>query len=165
LTQNANLLYAEWCTGEQELYNMTVDPHQVHNLLATPTPDPSLLPLVHFLSQVLQQLGDCEGADCIVNDDYERFHSAAATTIDPNYDVYASRALFESMPTSIRSRIPCHNPPGFPNASSSSNLRRRPFAYDLPVPEPFQHGFPFSDGEIVEEDLLEVWEAYEHYFY
>ena len=34
---NANLLYVKWCTGEQELYNMTNDPDQVHNLVFAAT--------------------------------------------------------------------------------------------------------------------------------
>ena len=30
---NANWLYSEWCTGEREFYNVTDDPHQIHNIV------------------------------------------------------------------------------------------------------------------------------------
>jgi hypothetical protein len=28
---------------------------------------------------------------------------------------------------------------------------------DLPVPDPFASGFPFSDGDIIPDDLLKIW--------
>jgi hypothetical protein len=43
-------------------------------------------------------------------------------------------------------------------------LGRKPLAYDLFVPEPFEQGFIFSDEEEISETLLDVWETYRHYF-
>lgn len=175
-TSEADLLYVEWCTGEQELYNMTLDPHQIRNLIIAPVAtivqgnesmmvasepnNDEILPLVQQLNRLLARLGNCEGSEC-----YE-----LEGELFENLKVDVKRSLsFESMKSSIRNRIPCHNPPNMPTDSLSNthdiNMRRRPFAYDRPIPEPFTHGFPFSDGDDVGEDLLRTWEAYEHNFY
>eukprot|EP00536_Pseudo-nitzschia_multiseries_P007211 jgi/Psemu1/256050/estExt_Genewise1Plus.C_1660073 len=175
----ANLLYVEWCTGEQELYNMTVDPHQVNNMMSA-ADDASLvepggiLPLLHELSKLLAVLGDCKGPECYElpvggdhdhdsameeeDDDDDAAHDVSATKRDPT---------LESMQSAIRSRIPCHNPVNTTSSDSryAVNLRRKPFAYDLPIPEPFEFGFPFSDGDDIGEQLSEIWNEYEHYFY
>lgn len=175
----ANLLYVEWCTGEQELYNMTVDPHQVNNMMSA-ADDASLvepggiLPLLHELSKLLAVLGDCKGPECYElpvggdhdhdsameeeEDDDDDAHDVSATKQDPT---------LESMQSAIRSRIPCHNPVNTTSSDSryAVNLRRKPFAYDLPIPEPFEFGFPFSDGDDIGEQLSEIWNEYEHYFY
>jgi len=169
LIKNANLLYVEWCTGEQELYNMTADPHQVYNLVAPAVTsedkngtrtNSELLPLIHKLSKLLARLGDCVGSDC-----YELEDQSFESGIDQNNNIDVKRALsLESMKSAIRNRIPCHNPSGFPGPASEINWQRKPFAHDRPVPEPFTHGFPFSDADDVPDDLLEIWEEYKHYF-
>mmetsp|Transcript_10199 Transcript_10199/g.21875 ORF Transcript_10199/g.21875 Transcript_10199/m.21875 type:complete len:673 (-) Transcript_10199:873-2891(-) len=174
----ANLLYVEWCTGEQELYNMTVDPHQIHNLaVATDytstkpenkfkaVADPNgILTLLDRLSRLVTVLGDCKGSEC-----YELGGEHLNSLIDDNVNANSStkRALtMESMQSSIRNRIPCHNPFNMTtNLGNNINLRRKSFAYDMPVPEPFVHGFPFSDGDNVDEGLLQIWNKYEHYFH
>ena len=56
---DANLLYVEWCTSEQELYNMTVDPHQARNIVESTD-----LGLVNNLSHLLAGLGECKGSSC-----------------------------------------------------------------------------------------------------
>ena len=58
-------------------------------------------------------------------------------------------------------RLKCFNPPDLPGQP----LRRRPWAYDLHVPEPFVDGFPFADSDQVPEEVMEVWEHYKDYFY
>jgi len=179
MTSEENLLYVEWCTGEQELYNMTLDPHQIHNLIIAPvattiahgdesmtttSSEPNngeLLPLVQQLHKLLVRLGKCEGSEC---------YELEGELFESGMDVDVTRSLsFESMQLLIRNRIPCHNPPNMPADALSTtiniNMRRQPFAYDRPIPEPFTHGFPFSDGDDVEEELLRIWEAYEHNFY
>jgi hypothetical protein len=150
----ADWLYVEWCTGEQECYNMTNDPHQVHNLVVPFTAEKNIdLQLLHRLSQLLARLGDCTGAECHeLRLDYS------------SLDTVISRKLsLTPLQESIRNRIPCFNPSNWTNVDTT--LRRKPFAVDLPVPDPFAFGFPFSDGDIVPDDLLKIWEEYEHYFY
>ncbi len=158
-----NLLYVEWCTGEQELYNMTVDPHQIHNLVSpvgafthgntseTISENGDILPLLHRLSKLLAKLGDCIGSECfdLANDEFE-------LTLDQGHSSEVKRALsLESMQSSIKNRIPCHNPVNI----------RKPIVGGRPIPEPFTYGFPFSDEEQVGEDLLQIWETVEHYFF
>mmetsp|Transcript_5982 Transcript_5982/g.12525 ORF Transcript_5982/g.12525 Transcript_5982/m.12525 type:complete len:634 (+) Transcript_5982:81-1982(+) len=155
----ANLLYVEWCTGEQELYNMTVDPHQVHNLVTHGIE----LPLLLKLSRLLATLGDCAGAEC-----YEIGGEHRIWLVD-DYDEISrkSRTLtLESIQDTIRNRISCHNPPNMAMGPGINiNQRRKAFAYGLFVPAPFTHGFPFSDGDNVGDDLLKIWDEYEHYFH
>ena len=50
-------------------------------------------------------------------------------------------------------------------SSADTSLGRKQFAVGLHVPEPFTFGFPYSDGDAVSDDLMEIWRAYEHYFY
>jgi len=159
-----NLLYVEWCTGEQELYNMTTDPHQVHNLIHDSDYSHSHIRMVNRMSQILSQFGDCEGSDCYIikAENFQDHGSNSTISIMADAEMGIPSFLsFEQLQSSIRRRIPCHNPPN----TTSPNYRRRPFAYDKPVPEPFQDGFPFSDGDVVDEDLLRVWQQYHHYFY
>ena len=154
---------------------MTVDPHQVHNLavpavtvtagiesVTTFDPDKNL-PLLNKLSRLLATLGDCEGSEC-----YEIGGEHLESLIDDNDEISSKRRTLtlEFMQESIRNRIPCHNPPNMTTGPGINiNQRRKQFAYDLPVPEPFTYGFPFSDGDNVGEDLLQIWTEYEHYFH
>ena len=175
-----NLLYVEWCTGEQELYNMTVDPHQIHNLLAlTPantrnsTLENQLLPLVKRLSKLVARLGDCKGSECydlkedlfIHGHDTSSVHGASLISENISSPQADARRSLESLQSVIQRRLPCHDPPISYNSSSNENHRRRPFAYHKFVPEPFSYGFPFSDGDLVDEELLVIWETYYGYFY
>ena len=140
---------------------MTVDPHQIHNLISPAfghvnansslgINNEEILPLIHRLSKLLAKLGDCVGSECYGLED------PVELSLNQSHTTETKRALwFESMQSSIRNRIPCHNPVNVP----------LPLANGRPIPEPFTYGFPFSDEENVEEDLLRLWEAYEHFFY
>ena len=153
---------------------MTVDPHQVHNLV-TPTLDvwrgnesatvpdsDEILPLLLKLSRLLARLGNCVGSEC-----YDLDGKISEWRVEQNYTADANRALsVESMQSSIRNRIPCHNPPNWTTDPwNDSSIQRNTFVHNWPVPEPFTYGFPFSDGDAVGEDLLQTWAAYEHYFH
>ena len=142
---------------------MTVDPHQVHNILSPAVANlhgnasfaasnvDDILPLVHRLSKLLAKLGDCIGPEC-----YDLNDKPFKLSLDKTYGTDVKRALsLESMQSSIRNRLACHNPVNV----------RMPLVNGRPIPEPFTHGFPFSDEEQVGEDLLAIWETYEHYFY
>ena len=148
--RNTNLLYVEWCTGEQELYNMTVDPHQVSNIMAKAD-----LNTLNRLSHLVADLGKCRGRGCY---DLERIH------LEEDYSLFGRRLRSrEEIRRAIRGRLPCHNPPNM--SADDMVVGRKPFAVGLPVPEPFQFGFPFSDGDEVPADIMDLWRRYEHYFH
>ena len=148
--RDANLLYVEWCTGEQELYNMTIDPHQVTNIVESTD-----LTVVNSLSHLVAHLGKCSGHSCYVLEEY--FVGGEQSII--------SRRLgsHEEIQRSIRDLLPCHNPPNMSAYDVATG--RKLFAIDLPVPEPFQFGFPFSDEDEVPTEVINVWRQYEHYFH
>ena len=142
---------------------MTVDPHQIYNLASsadamahgnkskTSSNRDDILHLLQSLSKLLAKLGDCIGSEC-----YDLSSEQFELTFDQIFSTDVKRTLsLESMQSSIKNRIPCHNP---------TNIRK-PFANGRPIPEPFTYGFPFSDEEDVGEHLLQIWEAFEHYFY
>ena len=82
----ANWLYAEWCTGEREFYNLTEDPREIKNLVSSLDSD-----LEAKLSTMLHVMGSCSGLECHnpeLPDNYKN--------IDDNYS------------------LPCHNPPDVP---------------------------------------------------
>ena len=137
--ENANWLYAEWCTGEKEFYDSTVDPYQLFNLIYFV--DPTVL---SQLSTLVSKLGDCVAEECY------------------NIDFKSIALEAQDMSVSRESdRLKCFNPPDLPGVP----LRRRPWAYNLPVPEPFVSGFPFADSDQVPEEVMKVWEQYKTYFY
>ncbi|VEU33512.1 unnamed protein product [Pseudo-nitzschia multistriata] len=161
--RGANLLYVEWCTGEQELYNMTVDPHQIHNLATSNDPD-DIIPLLDKLNRVVATLGNCKGTEC-----YELRGQHIHALLEDNFnDTSGLKRILKkgAMQSSIRKRIPCHDPiKATGDKRNDMNLGRKSFAYDLYVPEPFVYGFPFSDGDNLSEELLQIWNEHEHYFH
>ena len=52
-------LYAEYRTGEKQLFDVVKDPYEIHNLAATAPPA-----LLARLSQRLARLERCSGASC-----------------------------------------------------------------------------------------------------
>ncbi|MGZ4713658.1 MAG: sulfatase family protein [Acidimicrobiia bacterium] len=52
-------MYAEYITGEKQLFDVVEDPYELHNLAATAAPA-----LLARLSSRLQQLATCSGASC-----------------------------------------------------------------------------------------------------
>ena len=134
--ENANWLYVEWCTGEKELYISEVDPHQMFNIIYFADPQ-----LLSQLSTLVSKLGDCVGEDC--------------------YSIDFKSIALEAQKRRKNGQLKCYNPPDLPGVP----LRRHPWAYDLPVPEPFVNGFPFADSDQVPEEVMEVWEQYKTYFY
>lgn len=174
----ANWLYVEWCTGEQEFYNMTEDPYQVKNLLSPksmtePWADNTRRKeidsqLVYRLSRLLAWMGNCQGIVC---------HSTTNSVLDEyvndgisEWTEESGQSLLPSLQETIRNRIPCFNPTNWTTGASQRRvimeLRRKPSAVGIPVIEPFVHGFPFSDSDIVPNELLDLWEkTYQYYFH
>ncbi|KAJ5619462.1 arylsulfatase [Penicillium lagena] len=69
-----NLYYSVWCNNEHELYDMTTDPYQLHNLLSTEDKehlpshkilDTDLAKVVPRLDSLLFVLKSCKGQVCV----------------------------------------------------------------------------------------------------
>jgi len=54
-----NYLYVEYKTGEHELYDLRIDPHQLRNRYATASPE-----LKQRLEEQLEPLRHCTAAEC-----------------------------------------------------------------------------------------------------
>lgn len=70
-THGYNIYYSVWCTNEHELYNLTSDPGQLHNLYPSSLSSPSSLPAHHNLTPLIQRLDalllttkSCQGTTC-----------------------------------------------------------------------------------------------------
>ena len=136
--KGANWLYAEWCTGEREFYNVTADKRQIKNIIDDVDAD-----LLKKLSSLTEMLGQCSGKSC--ND--VSFHEIARAS-----------ALREDV-----TYVKCHNPPDM-----SSNPLTADMSDDLwnptgasPTAELchalIAKGFPYSDEETVAENVLDMW--------
>jgi N-acetylglucosamine-6-sulfatase len=53
-------MYAEYRSGEVELYDLRRDPHELRNRAGAP----AVAPLQRELAARLERLRDCAGADC-----------------------------------------------------------------------------------------------------
>lgn len=132
--ENANWMYAEWCTGEREFYNVTEDPHEVHNLIDTM--DSVLLT---NLSMLLASVANCTGSAC--------------WKIDYNLPVYSSQSSTNT------EKLRCFNPKNLPGeklAQKDDSEEETPQQTDH-CSGLFAHGFPFADNDIVSDDILEKW--------
>ena len=62
--RTARYLYVEYSTGERELYDLKVDPYELHNIVTTASPS-----LVAALSHELAALEHCKAAGCRTAED------------------------------------------------------------------------------------------------
>ena len=129
---------------------MTVDPHQARNIVESTD-----LGLVNNLSHLLAGLGERKGSSCyrLDPDSFGEEHVSAGRKLTNREDIKDA----------IRDRLPCHNPPNM--IAIDLALGRKFFAANLPEPELFHFGFPYSDGDEVPQDMLDLWEEHEHSFY
>ncbi|RAK84164.1 arylsulfatase [Aspergillus costaricaensis CBS 115574] len=95
-----NLYYSVWCNNEHELYDMTNDPHQLHNLLSTNgLPNATahiilnvdLCKVVQRLDSLLLVLKSCKGQVCVKP--WDALHPRGEVTtlkdaLDVRYDYY-----------------------------------------------------------------------------
>lgn len=176
----ANWLYVEWCTGEQEFYNLTEDPHQVYNLAShsrttkasktTITKEAVDSRLLYRLSRLLAWMGDCQGVGChsLGNEAWSSFKEDGIDGVEGSMGEWETSMLTPLRKT-MRNRIQCFNPPNWTAMKDSPaimELGRKPYSVGLPVPEPFVFGFPFSDGDVVPDELIALWEeTYQYYFH
>ena len=133
---NANWMYAEWCTGEKEFYNVSIDPHQIHNTVDELDPM-----LIKNLSSLVETLGKCAGKSC-KNIDLNNLKSGSINS------------------DSLR----CFNPPDMPSHniaeggdilmnSDRSELSLQPDTCSSVLSD----GLPYSDSDFAPPHVLEVW--------
>lgn len=130
---NANWLYAEWCTGERELYNVTTDPHEIYNIIDKV--DPSLL---GKLSMVVEHLGSCAGKSC------------------NNMDL---KEITDSTSNSGKASLHCYNPPDMPGQSLDDSIWEWLEKDQSLCEVVLSNGFPYSDNDIVSERASVLWES------
>ena len=136
----ANWLYAEWCTGEREFYNVTADPHQIMNTVSAL--NDTMLTRLSLLTQVL---GNCTGKQC--------------SEID-----FIDISLKADETKTVSRSFHCFNPPDMPGAA-----RVGPAWYeevevygpsrDVSCDEVLENGFPYSDSDVVTQPVLDVWHS------
>ena len=135
--EGANWMYAEWCTGEIEFYNVTDDPHQIFNLAGTT--DASLL---NKLSALVKILGSCAGEIC------SNIDLASISNLDKSYS-YTDGPL------------KCFNPPDLDLSSRSLDdsiwdLLEEDASYCEVV---VKNGFPYADSDRVSDRVINLWNS------
>jgi N-acetylglucosamine-6-sulfatase len=102
-SQGYNLYYSVWCTNEHELYNLTSDPFQLHNIYPPPSvtfPNPHpLRRLVQRLDALLLILKSCKGQSCI--EPWRAFHADGQVrslqgAMHSSYDGFYARIAAEA---------------------------------------------------------------------
>ena len=133
---NANWMYAEWCTGEKEFYNVSIDPHQIHNTVDELDPM-----LIKNLSSLVETLGKCAGKSC-KNIDLNNLKSGSINS------------------DSLR----CFNPPDMPshNIAEGGDILMNSDLSELSLqPDTcssvLSDGLPYSDSDFAPPHVLEVW--------
>ena len=140
---NANWLYAEWCTGEKEFYNVSSDPHEIYNII-----DQLDASLVDKLSALVEAYGKCAGTSC--------------QNIDlKNLDL-----------SKVKDKtLKCFNPPDMPgagdhqgqSASDDQNVLLMHSDINEVLTRPnlcqsiVSNGLPYSDSDEIPLDVLDVW--------
>ena len=148
--EKTNFLFALWCTGETELYNLTTDPYEIKNSISELN-----IQEMAGLQELVVKLSQCAGSEChnmssIIND----------VMINLEYQL--------KIGPSSSAQIPCHNPKDLPgNHNDDIN-----FFTDDPDhcyndiescgKKLFKFGFPFSDDEVVPKHVLDAWDVYKN---
>ena len=136
----ANWMYAEWCTGEKEFYNVSSDPHQINNIVGQLDPL-----LVKNLSAIVEAYGKCAGKSC--------------KNIDLN-----NLTTFGISDDSLH----CFNPPDMPGDSLDEikndavgvkmnvDLNELSLRPDL-CHSVLSNGLPYSDSDVIPQNILDLW--------
>ena len=136
----ANWMYAEWCTGEKEFYNVSSDPHQINNIVGQLDPL-----LVKNLSAIVEAYGKCAGKSC--------------KNIDLN-NLTTSGIRDDS--------LHCFNPPDMPGngldeikidavgVKMNVDLNELSLRPDL-CHSVLLNGLPYSDSDVIPQNILDFW--------
>ncbi|KAJ6179916.1 hypothetical protein N7519_010377 [Penicillium mononematosum] len=91
-----NLFYSVWCNNEHELYDLTTDPYQVHNLWTGDAQKVDILghpmrEVIPRLDALLMVLKSCLGSECIKP--WDTLHPDGSVTslrdaLDDKYDIF-----------------------------------------------------------------------------
>ena len=136
--EGANWMYAEWCTGETEFYDVSSDPHQIYNLASTT--DAALL---EKLSSLVKVLGSCAGESC------SNINLVSIAEPEESY-------LYDN------GRLKCFNPPDHLRDSRSVlddsiwDLVEEDDSYCQTV---IDNGFPYADSDEVPDRILNLWDS------
>ena len=134
----ANWLYAEWCTGEREFYNVSTDPYEIFNIVEKV--DKSLL---DKLSALTEQLGSCVGKACY------------------NID-FRGITLQAKMPG--KNHLRCFNPPDMPGSSKPGPTSLDDGIWGAVEDDQslchlvVSNGFPYADSDFVPDHALHLWD-------
>ncbi|XP_065885331.1 N-acetylglucosamine-6-sulfatase-like [Dysidea avara] len=151
LYSGSNYLFALWCTGEMELYNVTTDPYELKNTVGQLTTQE-----VMGLQELVVTLSKCVGSEC-----YDMKQILNNVIINLEYRM--------NIGSSSSAQIPCHNPSDFPPDYSMDNLLRyiddARYCYEdieKCEKELFRYGLPFADEDIIPEHVLVAWKSHEN---
>ena len=143
-----NFMFALWCTGETELYNLTTDPHEIKNLADELTTREMM-----GLQELVVNLSTCAGSEChdinsIVND----------IVVDLEYRLKTGQ--------SSSAQIPCHNPPDLPGSDHDvqTYIDNSEYCYDNIEDcgkSLLKFGLPFADDDKIPEHVSDALEVYE----
>ncbi|KAB5585019.1 alkaline-phosphatase-like protein [Coniochaeta sp. 2T2.1] len=108
ISKTYNFYYSVWCNNEHELYDMTTDPQQLHNLLHADEVKPETLLGVPFskvvarLDSLLFVLKSCKGQTCVrpwqalhPEGNVENIHDALASRFDDFYENQQKKVSFD----------------------------------------------------------------------
>jgi len=144
-----NFLFALWCTGEMELYNNTMDPHQIENIVGQLNTLEAM-----GLQELVVELSKCVGSEC-----HDMKHTLNKVKINLEYHIKVG--------STSSAHIPCHNPKDLPGKLVQHKMLRYiddpKYCYnDIEKcgKEVFKYGLPFADNDVVPEHISVAWESY-----
>ena len=145
-----NFMFALWCTGETELYNLTTDPHEIKNIASELNTQEMM-----GLQELVVKLSTCAGLEC---------HNMS--TIINDVVVNLEYRLKIGPPTSPQ--ISCHNPkdlPGNYGDNIQTFIGDSEYCYDNIgecSKKLFEFGLPFSDDDEMPKHVSDAWEVYKN---
>ena len=137
---DANWLYAEWCTGEREFYNLTEDPYEINNIV-----DQVNTTLLTQLSVLTETMGNCTGKSCLDID-------------------FKDISILVEKEGGKRQRLRCFNPPNMPGKSLDDSIWEQVAKDSRYCKIVVANGFPYADSDRVPESELELWSFCESFY-
>ena len=143
-----NFLFVLWCTGETELYNLTMDPHQIKNMASELTTQEMM-----GLQALVVKFSTCASSEC-----YDM--NSVINDVMINLEYCLKIGQYTS------AELPCHNPqdlPGNHNDDIQTFIDDSEYCYDNVEEcskQLFKFGFPFSDDDKIPKHVSDAWEVY-----
>ena len=143
-----NFMFALWCTGETELYNLTTDPHEIKNMAGELTTQEMM-----GLQEVVVKLSKCAGSEC-----HDMSSIINEVMINLEYRLKVG--------PHASAQIPCHNPKDLPGSHGDDIqmlIDDSEYCYDdleECSKKLFKFGFPFSDDDKIPRHVSDAWEVY-----